>query len=198
MKLQTREKYTDQIDMLALLAELAPLHRTLANQDTDKALQIVAATLPGSQIEGHRSGTPIWSWTVPRRWEFKTATIKAKGETLVDAAWSALHVINYSQPFKGTISREELLRHLRTFPDRPDAIPFAFNFYEPAWGFSVPHSWLARFTHESYEVEIDSRFEDGDLNTLTLMIPGESKETFVICSNICHPLQVNDSLLQDC
>lgn len=188
------EKYTDQIDMMALLGELAPLHRTLANNDTDKALQIVSKALPGSKIEGHRSGTPIWSWTVPRRWELKTATIKAAGEVLVDASWNILHVINYSQPFKGTVSRDELLKHIRTFPDRPDAIPFLFNFYEPVWGFSIPHSWLVRFTADAYEVEIDSVFEDGDLGTLALFIPGENKETFIICSNICHPGQVNDSL----
>lgn len=186
--------YQDQVDMMTLLGEIAPLARTLANNDTDKALQILAGFLPGAQIEGFLSGSTAWSWTIPHRWELSSATIKANGETLVDVAWSPLHVINYSQPFKGTVGREELLKHLRTLPERPQAIPFAFSFYEPTWGFSIPHEWLSRFTSDTYEVEINSRFEDGALNTLSLFIPGESKETFVICSNICHPVQVNDSL----
>ena len=188
------ENYADQIDMMELLSELAPLSRTLANNDTDKALQIVSKLLPNAKIEGYRSGSLIWSWTVPSRWEFNKATIKAGDEVLVDASWNILHVINYSRSFKGIVSREELLKHIRTSPDRPDAIPFSFNFYESVWGFSVPHSWLERFTAEFYEVEIDVSFEDGDLKTLALEIPGSSKETFVICSNICHPGQVNDSL----
>ena len=186
--------YEDKVDMMALLKEIAPLARTLANNDTDKALKIVADYLPGSQIEGFPSGGVAWSWIIPPRWELSNATIKANGKTLVDVAWNPLHVINYSQPFKGTVGREELLKHLRTLPERPTAIPFSFSFYEPVWGFSIPHEWLSRFTSNTYEVEINSRFEDGNLNTLSLFIPGESKETFVICSNICHPAQVNDSL----
>lgn len=188
------KRYQDKVDMMALLGDIAPLARTLASNDTDEALQILAGFLPGARIEGVPSGSKVWSWTIPSRWELSSATIKANGETLVDVAWSPLLVINYSQPFKGTVGREELLKHLRTFPERPQAIPFSFSFYEPIWGFSIPHEWLSRFTSDTYEVEINSRFEDGNLNTLSLFIPGESKETFVICSNICHPVQVNDSL----
>lgn len=186
--------YEDQIDMMALLEEISPLARTLANNDTDKALRILAEFLPGAHIEGFPVGSTVWSWTIPYRWELSGATIKANGATLVDVAWNPLHVINYSQPFKGIVGREELLTHLCTLPERPRAIPFSFSFYEPAWGFSIPHEWLSRFTSDTYEVEINSRFEDGTLNTLSLFIPGELKETFVICSNICHPVQVNDSL----
>lgn len=180
--------------MMGLLRKIAPFTRTLASIETDLALRSVQDLLPGSVIEGVRSGTKAWSWVIPPRWELKRATIKANGVTLVDSDWSILHVINYSQPFSGIVAHDELLKHIKTNPNRPDAIPFSFNFYEPVWGFSMPHSWLNRFTAESYEVEIDASFEEGNLNTLSLYIPGENKETFIVCSNICHPLQVNDSL----
>lgn len=187
-------KYLDQIDMMSLLGSIAPLARTLANNDTDAALDLVAQSLPGSTIDGFPCGSTAWSWKIPLRWEVAGATIKAQGETLVDVSWNPLLLINYSQPFNGTVSRAELLKHIRTYAERPEAIPFSFSFYEPVWGFSIPHSWLSRLTADTYEVEIDSRFEEGDLRTLSLHIPGESKQTFVICSNICHPGQVNDSL----
>ena len=119
--------YKDKIDMMALLGKIAPLARTLANNDTDKALQIVADVLPGAVIEGFPSGSKAWSWTIPQRWEISGATIKANGETLVDAAWNPLHVINYSQPFKGTVTHAELVKHLKTHPKRPQAIPFSFS-----------------------------------------------------------------------
>lgn len=187
-------KYEDCIDMLVLLREIAPLSRTLASNETDVALKVVQGVLPGSVIEGIPTGSNVWSWVIPARWELDSATIKAGGETLVDAAWSPLHVINYSQSFAGTVSREELLKHIKTNPERPHAVPFYFTFYEPAWGFSIPHAWLDRFTAENYEIDIKTRFESGVMNTLSLFIPGDNAETFVICSNICHPLQVNDSL----
>jgi len=188
------KRYEDEIDMLALLATIVPLARTLANTDTDIAYKHVAELLPGSRVDGFPTGSKAWSWTIPPRWELRAATIKANGKTLLDASWSHLHVVNYSQPFKGTVTRAELLQHITTYPARPQAIPFCFSFFEPVWGFSMPHAWLDRFTSDSYEVEIDSRFEEGNLNTLSWYIPGELPQTFVICSNICHPLQANDSL----
>lgn len=180
--------------MLELLQKIAPLKRTLACNDTDRALQIVAEHLPGARIEGYATGSKAWSWTLPRRWELEGATIHAGGKLLVDAEWSHLHVLNYSQAFSGTVSREQLLPHLHTQPARPEAIPFEFSFYEPRWGFCVPHAWLERFSAPSYEVEIRSRFEDGKLNVLSHHLAGEHPETFILCANICHPLQANDSL----
>lgn len=187
-------RYENQINMLELLEALAPLSRTLANADTDRALQIVQNFLPGACIEGTPTGSKVWSWTIPPRWELSRGTVKANEETLVDSAWSVLHVINYSQPFKGIVSRDEMLKHIKTSEVRPHAIPFAFSFYEPTWGFCIPHSWLDRFTADSYQVEISANFESGVLNTLSLLIPGENPEIFIICADICHPLQVNDSL----
>ncbi len=186
--------YNDEIDMMQLLSRIAPLNRTLASADTDKALAEISRYLPGSEIEGFACGTKAWSWTIPKRWELDSAFVRCNGEIIVDAGRNSLHVVNYSQPFKGTIGREELLSHLHTDPNRPDSIPFRFAFYHDEWGFCVPHSWLGRFTSNHYDVEINSRFESGVLNTLSYFLPGEAQETFIICANICHPLQVNDSL----
>lgn len=187
-------RYEDEVNMMSLLERLAPLSRTLACADTDRALDMVAEQVPGARIEGWKSGSSAWSWTIPKRWELARASVREGKNILIDAAWHPLHVLNYSQPFSGTVSRAELLSHLHTNPDRPGAIPFAFSFYEPRWGFCVPHDWLPRFTHERYEVEIDSRFEDGPLNVLWSMLPGEADEIFVLCADVCHPAQANDSL----
>ena len=186
--------YEDQIDMLQLLKEIAPLKRTIACDDTDKALQIISEYLSGSIIEGYQCGSRVWSWIIPKRWELDGAIIKANGKTLVDASWNPLHVMNYSQPYKGVVSRDELFAHIYTNPDRPDAIPFKYTYYKKDWGFCVPHSWLEKFVGEQYEVEIKSRFEDGNLNTLSFFMKGENEETIILCADICHPMQANDSL----
>ncbi len=187
-------QYPDEIDMMELLARLAPLKRTLACADTDEALRIVKEHLPGAAIEGFACGSGAWSWTLPQRWEIGRATVRSNGETLIDSEWNALHVVNYSQPFRATVGRDELLKHLHSDPERPESIPFRFAFYNRDWGFCIPHAWRERFTADSYDVEITSRFEGGTLNVLTYFLAGESQETFLICADVCHPLQVNDSL----
>ncbi len=187
-------KYEDQFDMMGLLRRIGPMKRTLASNETDRALEIVAEFLPGAQIEGFSCGSKAWTWTLPMRWEVQSARIEAGGTVLVDYDWHPLHLIDYSQPFSGEVSHEELMAHLHTDPKRPHAIPFVFSFYEPVWGFAMPHNWLDRFNSRRYRVEINVRLEQGNLNVLAYHLPGESERTFVICSNICHPTQVNDSL----
>jgi aminopeptidase-like protein len=185
---------TDAVDMMALLRDLAPLHRTLACTDTDRSFRILAEVVPGAIIESYPTGSAAWTWTIPQRWELRRATIRDGARILVDSDEHHLHCVNYSQPFRGRVSREELLRHIRTNPERPSAIPFAFAFYQDTWGFCVPHERLGEFTAEAYDVEIDCHFENGDFNVLTALAPGRHEEEFILCANICHPTQVNDSL----
>ena len=181
--------------MMDLLRKIAPLNRTLACKATDEALSILTDYLPGSKIEGYKTSSRVWSWDIPKRWELTRATIKRKsGEILVDSDCHHLHVMNYSIPFSGTVSHDELMAHIRTSKERPEAIPFHFNFYEEKWGFCVPDVWLNKFQDDEYLVEIDSQLEDGMFNVLSKFLPGELEETFILCANICHPTQANDSL----
>lgn len=184
------------LDMMELLKKIGPLPRTLACEATDQAFAILKEQLPDLKIGSVESGQKVWTWTVPKRWEVGRAYIKGvdSGKVIVDGDWHPMHVVNYSQPFTGTVSQEELKKHLFTDEKSPDAIPFVFKFYEDKWGFAVPHSWLSRFQDSQYEVVIESRFEEGVLNFGSLHLQGQSPETFVVCSDICHPTQVNDSL----
>ena len=47
---------------------------------------------------------------------------------------------------------------------------------------------------ESYRVVIRTRFEPGTMKVGEYVIEGESKETFMIVSHLCHPGMVNDDL----
>jgi len=182
------------IDMMEVLQKIAPLNRTLASKETDQALKVVQEYLPGSTIKGFTCGSKVWTWQIPMRWEVTKATIIADGKVLVDFDWHVLHLVNYSQSFSGTISKEELLEHLHSDPKHPEQIPFVFSFYEPKWGFCIPHSWMEKFTYDSYDIEIETEFEQGDMNVLEYFLPGESQETIIFCNDICHPSQANDSL----
>jgi aminopeptidase-like protein len=186
---------SDAIDMMGLLAQIGPLPRTLACQATDRAYEVVAATVPGAVIEGYPCGSAAWSWTIPPRWELRRAVVRTlDGRVVLDSQDHHLHCVNYSQPFRGRVSRAELLAHLHSYPARPQAIPFKFYFYEKKWGLCLQHERVRRLTDDEYDVEIDCAFEDGEFNVLWALLPGEHREEFLLCANICHPTQANDSL----
>jgi len=188
------KKYEDEIDMMKLLHAITPLERTLASDDTDKALKIVKDYLPTGIIEGYETGKAIWSWFVPPRFEVQSATIKVNGQILVDVKDHPLHLVNYSRPFKGRVSHDELMKHLHSDPQSPHAIPFVFRFYQDTWGFCIPENWRSKFTSDFYDIEVNTTLDPGKMNVFYDFLPGDNKETFVISSNICHPTQVNDSL----
>lgn len=188
------KKYSNCIDMMEVLERIGPLDRTLSNIGTDKALNILLEYMPEAKIVGFPSGQKIWGWEVPKRWNVVKAQIKSNGVVLVDFEWHPLHLLNYSIPFSGTINKEDLFEHLYSDPYNPDSIPFVFSFYEPKWGFCIPHSWREKFIYESYDIEINCSFDDGNMNVLEYFLPGDSEETIIFCNNICHPTQANDSL----
>ncbi len=181
------------LDMMALLEELYPLRRDIVSQGHAQALRRLAQVLP-LEIEGYPSGSEAWTWIIPPRWEVDRAWVKAGGRTLIDLADHPLHVMSYSEPVDRTVSRQELLDHLHTRPDQPQAIPFEFSYYRRTWGFCLQHQRLPEFKAEEYEVLIDSRFEEGELEMGVLSIPGESPREIVLMAHLCHPAMANDDL----
>ena len=176
-----------------LLEEVWFLRRDIVSEGHEKALRRLAQILP-FDIEGYPSGTEAWTWIIPPRWSVGQAWVKAGGRTLINVADHPLHVLSYSQPISGTISRDELLAHLHTRPDQPAAIPFEFSYYQPKWGFCVQQDRLDEFTADEYEVFIDSRFEQGELEMGVLHLPGETEEEVVLMAHLCHPCMANDDL----
>lgn len=189
-----KKKYTDELDFIELLKSLAPLERTLANNATDKAFKIIQNILPDSKIEGYPTGKQVWTWKIPPRWEYEKATLSLNGKILVDVKEHPLYLLNYSDSFTGKVSLTELNKHLFTDQKNPTAIPFSFKFYEKDWGFSVPHQLKTSLKEGMYDVDIKTNFINGNFNVLTDFLKGEKEETIILCANICHPTQVNDSL----
>ena len=105
-----------------------------------------------------------------------------------------LHVVSYSLPFEGVVSRDELLPHLHVHPRLPDAIPFVFKYYERDWGLCASQQLRDSLTDERYRVVIRTIFEPGTLKVGEMVIPGESQESFVLVAHLCHPAMVNDDL----
>jgi aminopeptidase-like protein len=177
-----------------LITRLFPICRSITGEGVRQTLGIVQEHIP---LKTHEvaTGTPVFDWTVPREWNVKDAYIRSRtGERVVDFNKSNLHVVGYSVPFRGTLSLEELKKHLFTLSDRPDWIPYRTSYYKETWGFCLSQKQLEAMTETEYEVCIDSSFRDGHLTYGEHCLRGETSDEILFSCHICHPSLCNDNL----
>lgn len=172
------------------------LQRSLVSEGFEQTLDVVEE-LAGSRFVRHvfPCGSEAFTWIVPPRWSVREARIEAHGSVLVDVADDPLHLVTHSAPFRGRISRDELLAHLHSDPARPHAIPFRYSFYTRTWGFCVPHSWMERFTADEFDVIVDTELsDDAALQIGEVTLAGRSSRRIVLTAHLDHPGQVDDGL----
>lgn len=180
--------------MMALIEELWRLKRHILSDDYDRALKRLAEELP-MKIHEVPSGTKVWTWTVPEKWTCHEAFLETlDGKRLIDVKDNPLHVVSYSLPFEGEVSRDELLKHVHVHAHLPDAIPFVFKYYQRDWGLCAPQTLRDSLKDENYRVVIRSEFTPGALKIGEVLVPGERKECFVVAAHLDHPAMVNDDL----
>jgi aminopeptidase-like protein len=181
--------------MLDLIEELWFLKRDIVSDDFDRALYRLAGEVPNMKIHQYPTGEPCWTWRVPEKWTCHEAFLETlDGRRLVDYAAHPLHVVSYSLPYEGIVSRQELLDHLHVHPRLPQAIPFVFKYYDRDWGLCTTQGVRDSLDEDRYRVVIRSDFKPGTLKVGEVVVPGESQKSFVIVAHLCHPAMVNDDL----
>ena len=184
-------------DMMALLTEFWPLHRTLNCDDMDRALDMCGEYLgdDGWQIHEYPVKSDVYTWWIPERYHVNKAWLEIDGERVADFSENPLHLLSYSLPidFDGRLG--EIKDHLWTSKTRPDAIPWEFKYYERSWGFCLAENVLAKFTDDAHaRAVIDVEFLDTPFRLGEIYLPGETDEDVMFLTNVCHPMQVNDSI----
>lgn len=182
--------------MRELLVELYPLCRSITGDGVRRTLAAVAARLPVPMARSEvPSGTQVFDWTVNDEWGVRGAWIAGPdGRRLVDLADHTLHLVSYSAPFRATLTRQELLPHLHTLPDRPDRIPYRTSYYHRDWGFCLSHRQLEELGEGPFEVCVDTTLAPGHLSYGEVLLPGEITEEVLLSAHVCHPSLVNDNL----
>jgi aminopeptidase-like protein len=180
--------------MIKLIEDLWFKTRNLVSDDYDASLKYISNIIP-LKIHEIKSGTKCWTWTVPEKWIIQEAWIEdLDGNRILDLKDHPLHVVSYSLPINKIVTKQELLKHIYTRPDRPKAIPFDFKYYERDWGFCMQHEKLEKIVKEKYKVFIDSKFIEGTLKIGEYTIKGKLDQTIVLVAHLCHPAMVNDDL----
>lgn len=180
--------------MIEWIDALWSLRREIVSEGYDEAIYRLAQEIPMT-IHEYPTGTSAWTWRVPEKWTCHEAYLETlDGRRLIDVRDHPLHVVSYSLPFEGIISRSKLLEHLHTHPRLPDAIPYMFKYYERDWGLCAPRALVETLNEEKYHVVIRTSFDDGVLKVGEVVVPGKSEQTVVAVAHLCHPAMVNDDL----
>lgn len=177
-----------------LFDRLWPLPRSLTGAGLRATYDILGEIIPLDRIEVP-SGTQVFDWTVPKEWHVREAYVIAPGgRRILDVAENNLRLVNYSVPFRGTISRHELDAHLHSRPDLPDAIPYVTSYYEPRWGFCLSERERRALSGGEYQVVVDTSLEEGSLSIAEAVLPGSEPQEVLISTYTCHPSLANNEL----
>jgi len=180
--------------MRDIIEKLYMKRRDIVSEGFNESLEYLRERLSGMKIHAFPTGKKCWTWVVPEKWVLRDAYISDRKRKVLNAMEHPLHVVSYSLPVNKTVSKKELMEHLYTNPEMPNAIPFVFKYYERDWGFCIQHNRLDEFVDENYEVYIDSEFVEDNLKVGEYVVKGDTSEEVIILSHLCHPAQVNDDL----
>ena len=181
-------------EMYSLMERLFPICRSITGDGVRETLSILKEYIP-IEIKEIPSGTKVFDWEIPDEWNIKDAYVKnMDGSRVIDFKRSNLHVVNYSIPFEGELTLDELAKHLYMLPDQPDLIPYVTSYYEKRWGFCLSQNQYDALEDTIYKVKIDATLQPGRLTYADIVIPGESEKEILLSTYVCHPSMANNEL----
>ncbi len=178
-----------------LFDRLWPICRSITGPGINQSLSIIKDYIP-IEIKKIPTGTQVFDWSVPQEWELERATLKTEdGELILDTDISNIHVLNFSEPFSGVVTFDELEKHLYSDPSYPEAIPYVTSYYVPKWGLCISDKQRKKLrTDVNYIVDIKTKKFDGYLRYGDYLLKGETEKTILLTSYLCHPSLANNEL----
>lgn len=177
----------------AFATRLYPICRSITGAGVRKTLQLIGARIDLVQHEVP-SGSKVFDWEVPLEWNIDAAQVRdPDGRPVVDFASHNLHILNYSEPVRQTLTLDELRPRLYSLPEHPDWIPYRTSYYRRQWGFCLRHRDLTQLRPGAYEVSVDSSLARGSLTYGECTIPGRLRDEVLFFTHVCHPSLANDN-----
>lgn len=184
----------EDASMEQMIRSIWHLPRDLVSDGYDIVLKALSSQVPMT-IHEYPTGMKCFTWIIPEKWTCHEAYLETiHGKRLFSYEDNPLHVVSYSLPYEGEISREELFKHLHLHPTIAEAIPFVFKYYERDWGLCCSKNLKDDLTDDRYRVVIKTDFSYSTLKVGEVIVPGLSKDCVVLCAHLCHPHMVSDGL----
>ena len=178
-----------------LFDRLWPICRSITGPGISQSLKVMQDYIPIT-IKEVPTGTEVFDWIVPQEWELERATLRTEdGEVILDTDRSNIHVLNFSEPFSGVVTYQELEGHLYSDSSFPEAVPYVTSYYVPRWGLCISDKQRKSLrTDINYVVDIKTKKFDGFLRYGEYFLQGETTETILLTTYLCHPSLANNEL----
>jgi aminopeptidase-like protein/aminoglycoside N3'-acetyltransferase len=187
-------KLPPNASMGTIVHNLWRLPRDIVSDGYDAALTALGTQVP-MRVHEYPTGTECFTWVVPEKWTCHQARLETlDGRRLFTYRDHPLHVVSYSLPFEGVVSRGELLAHLHVHDRLPQAVPFVFKYYDRDWGLCCSQRMRDSLTESHYKVKIRTSFSYGSLKVGEVTVPGSSDQEVILCAHLCHPGMATDDL----
>jgi aminopeptidase-like protein len=176
-----------------LAEKLFPLPRSITGQAVRRTHDVLRELVPELVTHEIPTGTRCFDWVIPDEWNVEDAFIESlDGRRIVDWRVNNLHLLGYSEPVDRVMPVQELLEHVRSLPNAPDAIPYHASYYSRQWGFCVTERQRQALTDDQYRVVIRSTLSPGSMSYADLLVPGELEDEVLLHSYSCHPSMGNN------
>ncbi len=183
---------------LDLLAEALRLNIGITMPDNLRLFELLGRIHP-LELRAYPSDAEHNGWVVPKAWTVHRALVRKDGAVLFDGTAHPMAVAGSSASFSGTITKEELDRHVFSSKSFPEAYAFhCMNNYRPwvhHWGLCIPWATYRDWPAGDYEVDLLTEFTPGEMLVAEARHPGASPDTVVFNAHTCHPCQANDDLV---
>lgn len=183
-------------DMIGWARDLFPIPRSLTGDGVRETFRYLQAINPEITLHSFPTGTQVFDWEIPREWQIRDAWIEhlPTGQRFAQFSECNLHILGYSLPVNAEMDRAELLPHIYTQPDQPDAIPYVTSYYKGRWGFCMSQTAKDALPEGTYRVHVDSDLIDGELLVGDALLQGQTNREIMFSSYICHPSMANNEL----
>lgn len=179
-----------------IVKDLCDKNRNFCSTDYDLSLHHLDSLLP-LKIHTFTAKDQFNGWEIPPKWDLVKGTISLNKKVIFEVT-HPLQIIGLSTPFQGTVSLEELKKHLHYDHRDPTSTPYHFrqNYrpWERDWGFCVSKNFYDSLTPGNYEIEIVTNEGPGSLKVAEHIITGQVPDTIAFVAHLDHPGMANDDL----
>lgn len=185
------------ISLYQLANKIFKIPRSLAGEGNRKTLNILSKfTKNRIKIKGFKTNTYFNGWKIPKEWKVIHAYVKNKsGKKIVDFKKNNLHLVSYSDSFKGKLNLQDFKKRVFTLKHLPRAIPYVTSYYSKNyWGICMNYNNYKRLKNEVYEINIKTEKINGVMNFGEYFVKGKTKKEIILMSYICHPQMANNEL----